>query len=245
MIQNTAAVITISEDILLGRKDVNSLGNLPVLLVPKWNITKFIILPAVSQLVQYEVKMAFKMCEIVIVIDETDNVDFSVCNTIASLFCEEMKIMSNEVSPFKLLNVCNAGESVSSVPVFSFQRIFLLKEHVPAFHVLKSYLNDYRTKLKYRKTFDISKNTNIKQSGFNALQTIGALFEVHEKEHKYVLSTEAPQLNSLIELQQKIIEKFGSENITHRKADLNIFESYYFQVDSCVCQAIKVRKLIF
>lgn len=244
MNQHTAAIIIISEDILLGKTDSNAYKTLLLsALSPKWNIMKLIVVQPNSQLIRYEVKMAFKMCEIVIVVQEVDNVD--VCSVISSLFHERLESISaiceSKVNtPFKLIG---DGKGVS-VPVIGFQRIFLLHGDVNSimseFSGLKVYLNDYKKQLRYRKKLEFFLNENSQENVLNEQQINGIDIKINKENERVVITAEAAQLNSIMSFQKQIIKEFGSENVTHKADDLNIFDSYYFHVDSHVCQSIQV-----
>lgn len=245
MNQHTAAIIIISEDILLGKNDSNAVKTLLLSLAPKWNIMKLIVLPPNSQLLKYEVKMAFKMCEIVIVVQEVDNVD--VCKVISSLFYEKVQsfsaicdVKNNVNTPFKLLT---GGKGVS-VPVISFQRIFLLQGNLNSimseFSVLKLYLNDYKKQLKYKKKLEVFPNENSHENVLNELQINGTDIKIDKKSERIVITAEATQLSSIKNIEQIIENEFGSDNVTHRADDLNVFDSYYFNIDFHICQSIKV-----
>lgn len=244
---NTAAIIIISEELLSGKKEFHLGKPLPFLLVPKWNIKKLIVLPYHIQLVKYEVQMAFKMCEIVIVIQEVENVD--VCNVISSLFHENVESFSaicdvkNKVNtPFKLFTVKNDAKDFSS-PVVTFQRIFLLQGVIPslmsAYNVLKLYLNDYKTEVQYKKKFEVLSNKS-PDNIFNEQVDI----EIDRENEKVIITAKAAKLNTITIIENRILNEFGAQNVSHRADDLNIFDSYYFHVDPHIGKTIQVRALI-
>lgn len=246
MHEHTAAVIIISGDILSDKKEFNSCETLPLSLVPKWCITKLVVLLPNSQLVKAEIKQAFKMCEIVIVIQENDDMDLNVAHIIAGLFEEKIEKF-RRIYDAKTLNNTPKLIHVNGAyfqHVISFQRIFLLRGDVPsiksAFGVLKLYLNDYRKQLKYRKKFEILSNEDLPE-----LRIDNTDIKIEKEIDKCVVTAETTQLDKLLKVEEKIVDKFGSL-VIHRADDLNIFNSYYFQVDYILRQSVEVRpKKIF
>lgn len=251
MIKNTAAVIIISEQILSGKKDFNSYTTLPLSLAPRWDISKLIVLPPIPQLVKCELKLAFVMCEIVIVLQEIVNADFNVCDVLAVLFHEDIStgrsLSEHEhvCTPVKRLTVENGAKNVSA-PVLSFHRIFVLQGDTSsitsAFSVLKLYLNDYRKSLKYKKTFIIPRNVDTFEQFLMEVRMNDVEIKVDTLSDRYVVAAEAPKLTKVMNLKGRIIERFGCANVAHRSDDLNIFDSFYFKVDPHIPHTIKVIK---
>lgn len=248
MYRNTAAVIIISEQILSGKKDFNSYTTLPLSLAPRWNITKLIVIPPIPQLVKCELKRAFVMCEIVIVLQEIANADLNVCDVLAVLFNEDMstsRSLENVCTPVKCLTVENGAKNVSA-PVISFHRIFVLQGDTStitsAFDILKSYLNDYRKSLKYKKRFVIPRNEDTFEQFLREVRVNDIEVKVETLSDRYVVTAEAPKLTKVMNLEGRITERFGCANVAHRSDDLNIFDSFYFKVDPHIPQTIKVRK---
>lgn len=249
---HTAAVIIISDQILSGKKDLNSYVTLPLALAPKWDIKKLLVLPPNPQLVKYELKTAFKMCEIVVVIQEIINVDFTVCDVVASVFHERVgrcsavcELGNFENTPFKFLSFENDAKNVT-VPVISFHRIFVLQGNaasiISAFGVLKMYLSDYKREIKYKKRFEITLNEDDSFQRFiDELKISDIEMKIEKLNEKYVVNAEALKLTRIIALEGKIVDEFGTENVSHMATDLNIFDSFYFQVDSHISQTVKVN----
>lgn len=246
MDRHTATVIIISEEILSGKKDFNSYVTLPLQLVPKWNIKKLIVLPPNSQIIRYELKTAYKMCEIVIVIQEIATEGFNLWEVIANLFQEKSTAEAeNELlPPFKLLRI-NDSNVRNLKPVVSFHRLYILRGDTPSImssfkNVLKPYLTDYKQKVKYKKKFEITIKEGVVEHFLNEVKSDDVLIKRDHIDGKMVITAEATLLNGITVLEEIIRKKFGSEGVTSKADNLNIFEYFYFQVDTLITDTVKV-----
>lgn len=239
MLLDTVTIIIISDQILLGRKDLNSYKTLPESLAPKWDVLKLVVVPPKLQIVKCEVKIAFKLSEIVVIIQESANANFSVCDILANLFNEKidtcMPLGDASITPFKLLSVRNGA-----APIISFNRIFVLQGDHSALNILKLYLNDHRHNLNYRKLYQIPISDDSVEHFISDLNIDELDIKVHRSPEKYVVIAETTRASKLVCFETKMFARFEYVNIKSKPDNLNIFGSFYFQVEPHISQTVKV-----
>lgn len=261
-VHNSAAVLVISNDVLCGKRSFNSYISLQLSLMSEWNILKFAVLPRNQRIIKYEVEVSWKLCDIVIVTDETTTCDLNICEIIAEVFNESvtfnsklMRILGTESEisdpkqaqipvPAKLLS-CD----LETVPVIALQRIFILKgtasNIVKTFNnILKPYLNDFQREVLFKKKFQvITNNKDLQELRKGANSNVN--FTVEEIENGFQVTASSTDCDSVIHFKDILFAKCNTMVKEIPCENLAVFDTFYYQVDPYIKATVRVSTFLY
>lgn len=254
---NSAAVLVISNDVLCGKKSFNSYISLQLSLMSEWNILKFAVLPRNQRIIKYEVEVSWKLCDIVIITDESTISDLNVCEIIAEVFNESvtfnsklMKILStqSEISDPKQAEIPVPAKLLScdleTVPVIALQRIFVLKgtasNIVKTFNgILKPYLSDYKRDFLFKKKFQVITNNKVLQElRKEANSNINCT--VDEIENGFLVTASSTDCDNVIHFKDILFAKFNTMVKEIACENVNVYDTFYYQVDPYIRTTLHV-----
>lgn len=260
----TAAVLVISNDVLSGKRDFNSYISLQLSLMPDWTINKFVVLPRDERIIKCEIELVWKLYDIVIITDETCSTNVYVATIIASVFNEGTYVNSNlykalkhcggiedkrqaEIAkPSKLLTCYHDHKYL--VPVVSLHRVFLLKgtasNIVATFNdILKPYLNDFSRRPVFKKKFYF----NLRELDIDEIKklcTDNVTINIENTECSIVVVASSDRFNKILEMEKTLLTLYGEFIKRRCIEDISIFDSFYYQSDTNIREAVEVSSIM-